>query len=391
MNERTPGRARANYAALSIAAVIALVAAGCGGSDNSTTSATDTGAAAAGTTDAAGGSTAAAGAGKVGGTITGAGSSFAAPLYQQAGADFKSSDGVSVNYQPVGSGAGIAQFTANTVDYGATDAAMSDDEMAAAKAVGDPVHIPIAYGAITVAYNVKGVDAGLQIDGPTLGNIFLGKITKWNDPAIAALNSGVTLPDTAITIVHRSDGSGSTAQFTQYLTDSSPDWAAGPGQGKEVKWPVGTGGKGNDGVAAALKQTDGSIGYLELVYVLANKFTVAKVKNASGAFIEPTLESTSAASDGVEVPADLRFTAVNSPNATAYPIASATFALVYQDLCKAKKSVDQATTIKAWFTYLLGPAQETASKLSYAPLPADLQAKASAVVNGLLCNGAPIG
>ncbi len=383
MNERIPGRARAKYAALSIATVVALTAAGCGGSGNSSTSAADTAAAA--------GSTGAAGAGKVGGTITGAGSSFAAPLYQQAGADFKSSAGVSVNYQPVGSGAGIAQFTAGTVDFGGTDSAMSDDEMAAAKATGDPVHIPIAYGAITVAYNVSGLDTGLQLDGPTLANIFLGKITKWNDPAIAALNSGVTLPDTVITIVHRSDGSGSTAQFTQYLTETSPDWAAGPGKGKEVKWPVGTGGKGNDGVAAAVKQTDGSIGYLELAYVLANSFSVAKVKNQSGAFVPPTLESTSAASDGVDVPADLRFSAINSPNPTAYPIASATFALVYQDLCKANKSIDQATTIKAWFTYLLGPAQKTASKLSYAPLPADLQAKASDVVNGLLCNGAPIG
>jgi phosphate transport system substrate-binding protein len=353
-------------AAVVAAGALALGVAACGGGNKSSTS------------------------GAAGGTVSGAGSTFAAPLYDELGNRVKSADGITINYNPIGSGGGIAQFTAGTVDFGATDAAMKPDEIKAAEAKGTPVHIPTAFGAVTVAYNVPGLDKGLKLDGTTVADIFLGKIKKWNDPAIAKLNPGKKLPGTAITVAHRSDESGTTKLFTEFLSDSNPTWKSKVGSDKTVKWPTGTGAKGNDGVAGAIKQTDGAVGYVELAYALQNNFATADVKNSSGNFVAPTLQSTSAAGDGLKIPADLRFSAINSPNPQAYPIASATFMLVYQDMCKAGLSKGTAQNLFGWANYIVGPGQKVAPDLQYAPLPTALDQKAKAKVDGLTCNGSPL-
>jgi phosphate transport system substrate-binding protein len=324
-------------------------------------------------------------------TITGAGSTFAAPLYGQLGGEFKDKDGVTVNYQSVGSGAGVAQFIANTVDFGATDVALLDDEVKQAQAKGDPLNIPVAFGAVTVAYNVKGIQKGLKLDGPTVAKIYLGQITKWNDPAIAQQNSGVKLPPTNITVVHRSDGSGTTGLFTQFLSDYSSEWKSKVGSDKEVKWPTGTGSKGNEGVAATVKQTDGAIGYVELAYALQNNFTTASVKNKAGSYITPTLQSTSAAGEGISLPSDLRFSAINAPGGQAYPIASATFAVVYKDMCKAGKSKGEASATKSWLDFLLTDGQSSMKQIQYAPLPSGMDTKAKGLVSGMQCNGSALG
>jgi phosphate transport system substrate-binding protein len=325
-----------------------------------------------------------------GGTLNGAGATFPQPVYQEWASRFQKTTGTTVNYQGIGSGGGIAQFTAGTVDFGASDAAMTDDEEAAAKKKGDPVHIPTVMGAVTVSYNLSGVKSGLKLDGPTIANIFLGKVTKWDDPSIKSQNPGVTLPSSSIGICHRSDDSGTTKNFTQFLADYSPQWANGPGVDKSVKWPSGTGAKGNDGVAACIKQTQNSIGYVEQAYALANNFTFASVKNKAGKYIAPTLPSTSAAGVGLTIPDDLRISTIDAPGDGAYPITALTFLLVYQDVCKAGLKADQAKRLKAWLDYAEGPGQNVAGELQYAKLPGDLHSRAEAKVNGLTCNGSPI-
>src|SRR5262245_10071268 len=325
-----------------------------------------------------------------GGTISGAGATFPQPVYDEWASRFKDTYGTTVNYNAIGSGGGIAQFTANNVDFGATDAAMKDDEVKAALKNGTPVHVPTVFGAITVSYNVSGVKKGLKLDGPTTADIFLGKVKKWNDPEIKNLNPGVSLPGTSITVVHRSDESGTTKLFTTFLSDYSPQWASQVGADKTVKWPTGTGAKGNAGVAGAVKQTDGAVGYVELAYALQNNFTTADVKNKSGKYVAPSLQSTSAAGNGVRVPADLRFDAINSPNPGAYPIASATFIIVYEDMCKAGKSQDTAQRVSNWLNYALGGGQQVASTLQYAPLPSSIRTKAQGKVDALRCNGSAL-
>ena len=326
-------------------------------------------------------------------TVTGAGSTFAAPLYGQLGSEYKAKTSTTINYQSVGSGAGVAQFIANTVNFGATDVALKDTEVAQAKANGAPLNIPVAFGAVTVSYNLPGVKSGLKLDGPTIADIYLGTITKWNDPAITKLNPSVKLPDLQIAPVYRSDGSGTTAQFTQFLTDVSPQWAQQVGTSKTVQWPTGTGSSGNQGVAATTSQTKGAIGYVELAYALQNNFTTAAVKDAAGQYVTPSLQSTSSAGANLpKLPSDLRFTAVNSPNKGAYPIASATFIVAYQDTCKAHEvaNSDQAEALKGWLNYLLGPGQSSMKKLQYAPLPSTLLTKAQAMVNSMTCNDTAI-
>jgi phosphate transport system substrate-binding protein len=325
---------------------------------------------------------------KQGGTINGAGATFPAPVYSEWAARLKESAGTTVNYQAIGSGGGIAQFTAGTVDFGASDAPMKDDEEQAAEKKGKPVHVPTVLGAVTVAYNVQGVDKGLKLDGATIANIWLGKVTKWNDPSIAGQNSGVDLPDKDITVCHRSDESGTTKNFTEFLADYSPAWKSGPGVDKTVKWPTGTGAKGNDGVAACVKQTDGAVGYVEQAYALQNNFTTAAVKNKQGQYVEPSLAATSAAGEAARPPADLRFSTINAPGAKTYPISAVTFLLVYQDMCKAGVKANEAKLTKSWLNYALGDGQKVAPELQYAPLPAPILAKAKAKVAGLQCNGA---
>jgi phosphate transport system substrate-binding protein len=326
-----------------------------------------------------------------GGAISGAGATFPAPVYDEWGNRFKAKTGTTVNYNPLGSGAGIAQFTAGTVDFGASDAFMKDPEVAAAKKKGDPVHVPTVFGAITVSYNVSGLKKGLKLDGKTIGDIFLGKVKKWNDAEIKSLNSGVSLPGTAITVVHRSDESGTTKLFTSFLADTNPEWKSKVGSDKTVKWPTGTGAAKNAGVAAGVKQTDGAVGYVEQAYALQNNFTTADVKNKAGNYVEPSLASTTAAGEGLTIPPDLRFSAINkSTNPAAYPIASATFLLVYQDMCKAGVPPDRAQRVVNWLNYALGDGQKVAPELQYAPLTPDLQSKAKAKVDGLACNGSPL-
>jgi phosphate transport system substrate-binding protein len=351
-----------------------------------------TGLAACGSVDssstAAGGSTASSGS-SVKATLNGAGSTFAAPIYQQIGADLKG-NGLTINYQGVGSGAGVSQFTAGTVDFAGSDPALTPDDKAAIKK-GEPIQVPFALGAITASYKLGGVDSGLKLDGKTLAGIYLGRITSWDDPAIKAQNPDVNLPGTKITVVHRSDSSGTTKGFTGFLAAYSPEWKSGPGVDKDIKWPVGTGAKGNDGVAAAVKQTDGAIGYVEQAYALQNGFTFAYVKNKSGKYVAPTIVSTSAAGDGIDVPKDLGVDTIDSPNPAAYPIVSQTFAITYADPCKAGQDENKAKGLKALMTYLLGDGQETIKKLSYAPIPDSLKTKDQEAVDAMQCNGTPIG
>jgi phosphate transport system substrate-binding protein len=356
------------------AASISLALAACGSSSKSNSTSTPGGTA----TKSAGS-----------GTINGAGSTFAAPIYSQWGSDL-AGQGLTVNYQPVGSGAGIAQLTAGTVDFAGSDPPMKDPEIAAAKAKGAPVHIPVGFGAITVSYNLPGVPAGLKLDGAVIANIFLGKVKAWNDASIKALNPSAKLPSTPIAVVHRSDSSGTTAGFTTFLAAYSPTWKSQIGTGKDVKWPTGTGAKGNAGVAGAVKQTTGAVGYVEQAYALQNNFTFASVKNKAGNYIVPTLASTTAAGVGLKVPSDLRFTAINSPNPQSYPIVSQTFLIVYKDMCKAGVPQGTATNVVKFLNYGLGTGQDVLSRLEYAKLPSSLLTKAKAKVAKLTCNGSPI-
>jgi phosphate transport system substrate-binding protein len=360
--------------ALAMAAALALGAAACGGDDNG---------------DSSGGSAASSGGG-ASGTLNGAGATFPQPVYQEWAARFKDDQGVTVNYQGIGSGGGIAQFTAGTVDFGATDSAMKDEEIAAAQKKGEPVHVPTVMGAVTVSYNLDGVDSPLKLDGATIADIFLGKVSTWNDPEITKLNPDAKLPGDKITVCHRSDESGTTGNFTKFLVAYSPAWESGPGTDKSVKWPTGTGAKGNDGVAACIKQNAGAVGYVEQAYALANNFTFASVKNKAGNFVAPTLDSTSAAGVVLEIPDDLRISTIDAPGDQAYPITALTFLLVYQDVCKAGADAGKAKALKAWLDYAEGAGQDAAAELQYAKLPDDLLTKAQAKIDGLTCNGSPI-
>ncbi len=347
-------------AVLALTLVVVLAAgtlAACGSGDS-----TDTTAGGTGTTGAA-----------LAADLNGAGATFPQPVYVEWIGGFQTANpGVKVNYQGVGSGAGIEQFTAQTVDFGASDAYMKAEELTAAEAArpgAKVLHIPTVFGAIVLAYNLPGVDE-LKLDSDAVAGIFLGTITTWDDAAIAALNPGVTLPSEAIQTVHRSDSSGTTNGFTGYLTAVNADWEAGPGKGKEVTWPVGVGGKGNDGVAAVVIQTKGSIGYVELSYAVQNNMTMAQLKNKSGAFILPSLESTSAAADLAEVPADMNINVANSDNPAAYPIVNVTYILAYDQMPDAAK----AEALKAFLVWALGDeGTSIAQELGYAPLPSSLK------------------
>jgi phosphate transport system substrate-binding protein len=326
------------------------------------------------------------------GTLNGAGSTFAAPIYQQWGSNLKS-HGLTINYAAVGSGTGVADLQTATADFAGDDGALKPADLAKMK--GPVLQFPVAFGAITVSYNLPGVKSGLKLDGPTIASIFSGKIKSWNDPAIKALNPGVSLPSTAITVAHRSDSSGTTEGFTKYLSDVSPAWKSAVGEGKIVKWPVGTGGKGNSGVAAIVKQTQGAIGYVEQAYAIENGFTYAAVKNSAGSYIVPSLAATSSAASGIKVPADLGISTINSPNAAAYPIASQTFMDVYKDPCKSGgANMSVAKALKSWLTYVFGAGQSTlgsgASQIPYAPLTSELKSKDQSQLASLTCNGSAV-
>ena len=300
--------------------------------------------------------------------LTGAGATFPYPIYSRWFSDYATKTGVKINYQSIGSGGGIRQLSERTVDFGATDAPMSDAELAKAKG-GTVMHIPTVLGAVVVTYNVPELKKPLRLDGPTLADVFLGKITRWNDPRIAALNLGTRLPASDILVVHRSDGSGTSYVFTDYLAAVSPEWRTKPGKGKEVQWPVGLGGKGNEGVAGQIKQLPGSIGYVELAYAKQNKLAYADIKNAQGQFVTPTLDAVTMAAAGAaaKLPAntDYRVSIVNATGKGAYPISSFTWLLVYKqqsDAGKHRKLID-------FMRWALTDGEKSAATLDYAPLP----------------------
>jgi phosphate transport system substrate-binding protein len=359
--------------------VLALVLAACGGSDDTGSDETTT--TAGENTTAAGETTTTGGMTELSGELLGAGASFPAPLYQEWIGEYVTNvqTGVSINYQSIGSGGGVEQFIGQQTDFGASDAFLKDDELAAAtEARGcEPVHIPTVFGAVSIGYNLEGVDS-LTLDGQTLSDIFLGNITNWSDPAIAALNDGVDLPDEDIIVAHRSDGSGTTSIFTTYLSSVSDEWANGPGAGKEVEWPApnSVGGEKNDGVAAQIQQNPGAIGYIELSYAITNDIPVADMINLDGNAITPTLESTSAAADGITIPDDLRFNILDV-GGQGYPIAGATWLLVWT--CGYDDATAAALT--DWITWDLTQGDSLAEELLYSPLPPSLEEKALAKVD----------
>ncbi len=299
--------------------------------------------------------------------INGAGATFPYPIYSKWFDEYAKVDpSVRFNYQSIGSGGGQKQITAQTVDFGASDGPMSDENLA--KTPGKILHLPTVAGADVIAYNLPG-NPKLKLDSDTIVNIFLGNITKWNDPKIAALNPGVDLPDLPVIVVHRSDGSGTTFIFTDYLSSISPVWADSVGKGTSVKWPVGIGGKGNEGVAGQVKQLSGAVGYVELIYAKQNKMPYADVKNAAGNFITPSLASVTAALATAKIPDDFRFSMVNAPGDKAYPISGATWLLVYEhqkDAAKGKKLVE-------FLKWALTKGEGMASSLDYASLPESVQ------------------
>ncbi len=373
-------------AVVATALVSALAVAACGSSNSSSSS--SGGAAASSSSSSSGSSSSGGGSG----TINGAGSTLAAPIYQQWASTLKG-QGVTINFNPVGSGAGQTELEGATVQFAGSDPALKPSDVAKMK--GPVLQFPVAAGAITLSYNLSGVKSGIKLDGPTVAKIFMGTIKTWNDPAIKALNPGMSLPSTAITVVHRSDSSGTTQGFTTWLSDVDPAWMSSIGSGKDVKWPTGTGGKGNSGVAAVVKQTAGAIGYVEQAYALENGFTYAAIKNSGGSFVLPTIPNTSAAFLGIKVPPDLGISTINSSNPGAYPIVSQTFLDAYKDPCKdGGSSAGTASALKKFLTYAFGAGQMTlgagSSQLPYAPVPAALADKDNTQLATMVCNGAAV-
>lgn len=308
-----------------------------------------------------------------GADLTGAGSSFAYPIYSKWASIYAEKTGVKINYQSIGSSGGIRQLSDQTVDFGASDGPMTDDQMSKAK--GGPIlHIPTVLGAVAITYNLPDVKQPLRLTGDVLANIYLGKVTKWNDASIAGLNPGVKLPGSDIVVVHRSDGSGTSYIFTDYLATVSPAWASGPGKAQAINWPVGLGGKGSEGVTGQVKQTPGAIGYVELSYAKENKLPVALMKNAAGQWIAPTIDGVTEAAAGAsaKLPAttDFRISIVNAPGRAAYPISSFTWVLLYQNPADAKKG-KQLVDFLRWAIH---DGEKEAPSLDYAPLPASIVA-----------------
>ncbi len=302
-------------------------------------------------------------------TINGAGASFPFPIYAKWFSEYnKLHPNVQINYQSIGSGGGIRQLTAQTVFFGASDGPMTDEQLQSAP--GPILHLPTVLGAVVPAYNIEGVSAELKFTGPLLADIFLGKVTKWNDPAIAKVNPGVKLPDTDITVVHRSDGSGTTYIFADYLGKVSPDWKKRVGVSTALNWPVGLGGKGNEGVAGLVKQTPGAIGYVELIYALQNQIAYGAVQNKDGKFLRATIDGVTAAAAAAAnaMPADFRVSITNAPGSTAYPISSFTWLLFYQN----PKDKVSAKTMVEFMKWALADGQKFTKDLGYAPLPANV-------------------
>lgn len=299
--------------------------------------------------------------------MTGAGSTFVYPVLSAWASDYQKQGGVGINYQSIGSGGGISQVKAGTVDFGATDQPLASDDLAKSNLA----QFPIVIGGIVAVVNIPGIDPGkLKLTGPLLADIYAGKVKTWNDPVIAKLNPGVTLPSANIAVVHRSDGSGTTFNFTHYLSQVSATWKSSAGEGKTVNWPTGVGGKGNEGVAGYVKQIPNSIGYVEYAYVIQNKMAYAQLQNAAGTFVSPSADSFSAAAESADWKSakDFNLVMTNAPGPNAYPITATTFILMPRQP-KNKAASDAGI---AFFKYALEKGQDQAKKLDYVPLPTAL-------------------
>jgi phosphate transport system substrate-binding protein len=321
-------------------------------------------------------------------TLTGAGATFPFPLYSKMFAEYaKVGCKVQINYQSVGSGQGKTQFLNQTIDFGASDGYMTDEEIGKSQN-GEILHIPMTIGSEAIAYNLPSIpaDKHVNLTGAIVADIFLGKVTKWNDAAITKINPDLTLPDKDIAVQHRSDGSGTTAIFTKYLSTVSPDWSGKVGAGSTVNWPVGTGSQGNEGVAKSVQNTGNSIGYVELAYVLANKMQYAALQSKDGEFLLPSLETAKAdAQNFTNIPADLRFYIVNAPGKNSYPIAGYSWVLVYVN----QKDADRGQALANALWWMAHDGQQYATALSYVPLPDNIVKKDEEQIKKMMCGGSP--
>jgi phosphate transport system substrate-binding protein len=311
--------------------------------------------------------------------INGAGATFPAPIYTKWFQDYnKSHPSVEINYQAIGSGGGIKQLTEKTVDFGASDAPMTDDEIS--KVGGGVLHIPTVLGAVVITYNLPTVKKAIRLDGSIVADMFAGRISKWNDKKIAALNPGTAFPDTAVIPIYRADSSGTTSVFTEYLAKVSPEWAKSPGHGKTVKWPTGLGGKGNEGVTGQVKNTPGAVGYVELTYATAEKLPMADLKNHAGAFVTPTMKAVSEAAAGAlkTMPEDFRVSITDSEGKGAYPISAFTYLLINKEMTGAK-----GKELVSFLNWAMTDGQKSAPSLSYAALPSSMIPKIQAKIKTL--------
>lgn len=314
--------------------------------------------------------------------LTGAGATFPQPIYSKWFDEYAAKTGVKINYQAIGSGGGIKQLSEQTVDFGASDAPMSDSDMAKARG-GAVMHIPTVVGVVAIAYNLPGLAQPVKLTGQLVAEIFLGTIKKWNDSRIVAVNAGLALPSTDILVVHRSEGSGTTYIISDYLSAVSPAWKSGAGKGKDLKWPVGLGAKGNDGVAAQIKQTPGAVGYVELAYVKSNALSTAMLQNAASKFVAPTADGATAAAEAAAAnfgpTSNYRVSIVNAGGDSTYPIASFTWLLVYRNMPNATKAKQLADFVR----WALTDGEKDAAALDYAPLPASLSRRLIARIDSL--------
>jgi phosphate transport system substrate-binding protein len=320
-------------------------------------------------------------------TILGAGSSFVNPLFSKMFSEYNTKTGVKVNYQSIGSGAGIQQLTSKTIDFGASDAFLNDEKMA-----GMPspvVHIPMAMGAVVLTYNIPNVTGQLNLTGEVIADIFIGKIKKWNDKALTKLNPDMKLPAADIVVTHRSDGSGTSFIFTDYLSKMSEEWKTKVGVNTSVNWPVGLGGKGNEGVAGLVKQTPGSIGYVELIYAMQNSMPFAKVANKSGENITPSLQSVQAAAN-TKLPDDMRFSLTNTEVKDGYPIAGTTWALLYKEQKYGSRTLEQATALVKLLWWATHEGQAFNEPLNYAKVPTPAVAQSEALLKSVTYDGKAI-
>ena len=322
-----------------------------------------------------------------GNTLLGAGSSFVYPLFSRLFAEYNKQTGIKVNYQSIGSGGGILQLTNKTIDFGDSDVPLNADQE---KKMGAPVlHIPMCSGAVVISYNIPDFKGTLKLDPDVLANIFLGKVKKWNDPQISKINPRLNLPDIAIFIAHRADGSGTTNIFTGYLSKVSNEWSTKVGQGTAINWPAGLGGKGNEGVSGLIKQTPGGIGYIELAYAIQNKMPFADIKNKSGNYITPTVSSTSASGD-IQIPADAKVSLSNTEAKDGYPISGFTWALIYKEQNYNERPKDRAEKVVKLLWWNIHEGQKYCKDLNYAQLSPAAVSVAEEILKSATYNGKPI-